>query len=82
MYDVLNNFQLIKVLEPTMAADNTAFSPISTRPTLSKNNKAVIYCCWDPKEQYIVSCCLDTVIRVWSVGDIHKEESLEVKPIL
>lgn len=72
LYDVLNNFQLIKVLEPTMAADNTAFSPISTRPTLSKNNKAVIYCCWDPKEQYIVSCCLDTVIRVWSVGDIHK----------
>lgn len=72
LYDVLNNFQLIKILEPTMAADNSAFSPISTRPTLSKNNKAVIYCCWDPKEQYIVSCCLDTVIRVWSVGDIHK----------
>lgn len=73
LYDVINNFQLIKILEPTLAADNAAFVAFSAKPPSSASkNKAVIYCCWDPKENYIVSCCLDTVIRVWSVGEIHK----------
>ncbi|RCK65584.1 Glucose-induced degradation protein 7 [Candida viswanathii] len=74
LYDVVNNFLLIKILEPTLAADNSAFVSFSSKPPSSANkNKAVIYCCWDPKENYIVSCCLDTVVRVWSVGELHKK---------
>ncbi|KAI5949316.1 hypothetical protein KGF54_005551 [Candida jiufengensis] len=72
LYDVYDNFNLIKILEPTNAADSTAFVPFSTEPSSGKS-KAVIYCTWDPKEQYLVSCCLDTVIRVWSIGEIHKK---------
>ncbi|KAG7660580.1 uncharacterized protein J8A68_005846 [[Candida] subhashii] len=71
LYDVLDNFKLIKILEPTTAADNSAFIPLSTRPNSNGKKKAVIYCCWDPNEQYIVSCCLDTVVRIWSVAGIH-----------
>ncbi|KAI5958761.1 hypothetical protein CANMA_004178 [Candida margitis] len=72
LYNVYENFQRIKILEPTNAADSAAFVPFSTKPSSGKT-KAVIYCCWDPKEQYLVSCCLDTVIRIWAVGDIHRK---------
>ncbi|WLF81539.1 hypothetical protein PVL30_005337 [Lodderomyces elongisporus] len=72
LYDVHDKFRLIKALEPTNAADETAFSTLSAKPSSGKT-KAVIYCCWDPNEQYIVSCCLDTVVRVWQIGDIHKK---------
>lgn len=74
LYDVLDNCKLIRVLEPTTAADNAAFVPLSTRPNSSGKKKAVIYCCWDPNEQYIVSCCLDTVVRIWSVAGIHQNK--------
>ncbi|CAI5760477.1 unnamed protein product [Candida verbasci] len=72
LYDVLNNFQLIKILEPTQQQEASKFVPFSSKPTSGKR-KAIIYCCWDPTEKYIVSCCLDTVIRVWSIGDINKK---------
>ena len=76
LYDVVNNFQLIKILEPTLAADNAAFVAFSSKPPSSTSrNKAVIYCCWDPNENYLVSCCLDTVVRVWSIGEIHKKRN-------
>ena len=72
LYNVYDNFQRIKIMEPTNAADSAAFVPFSTKPSSGKT-KAVIYCCWDPKEQYLVSCCLDTVIRIWSIGDIDRK---------
>ncbi|KAI5959937.1 uncharacterized protein KGF55_005169 [Candida pseudojiufengensis] len=75
IYDVLNNFNLIKILEPTNSADSIAFVPFTTKPSSGKS-KAVIYCTWDLKEEYLVSCCLDTVIRVWSLGDLNKKRQL------
>ncbi|KAL6450429.1 hypothetical protein SBY92_004635 [Candida maltosa Xu316] len=72
LYDVLNNFSIIKILEPTIQSDNNAFVSFSSKPSTNKE-KSVIYCAWDPKENYIVSCHLDTVIRVWSIGEIHKK---------
>lgn len=72
LYNVYDNFQRIKIMEPTNAADSAAFVPFSIKPSSGKT-KAVIYCCWDPKEQYLVSCCLDTVIRIWSIGDIDRK---------
>ncbi|KAI5965021.1 hypothetical protein KGF57_000814 [Candida theae] len=72
LYNVHENFQRIKIMEPTNAADSAAFAPFSVKPSSGKT-KAVIYCCWDPKEQYLVSCCLDTVVRIWSIGDIDRK---------
>ncbi|CAK9442378.1 uncharacterized protein LODBEIA_P61210 [Lodderomyces beijingensis] len=72
LYDVQESFKLIKILEPTNAADDAAFCSFSSKPTSGKT-KAVIYCCWDQNEQYIVSCCLDTVVRIWAIGDIHRK---------
>ncbi|EGW29866.1 uncharacterized protein SPAPADRAFT_73326 [Spathaspora passalidarum NRRL Y-27907] len=73
LYDVSNNFKLIKIMEPSVAADNSAFVPFSVKPQAAGKTRAVIYCCWDPKEQYLVSCCLDTIVRIWSIGDIHNK---------
>ncbi|RLV92897.1 WD repeat-containing protein 26 [Spathaspora sp. JA1] len=73
LYDVVNNFKLIKIMEPSVAADNSAFVPFSVKPQAAGKTRAVIYCCWDPKEQYLVSCCLDTIVRIWSIGDIHNK---------
>ncbi|KAK6461514.1 WD40-repeat-containing domain protein [Scheffersomyces coipomensis] len=70
IYDVLNEFKVLKILESSTLLDNQALVPFSSKPT-SEKSKAVIYCCWDPQERYLVSCCLDTVVRVWYVDEIH-----------
>lgn len=62
IYDVLNKFEVLAILD----SDNEG---IKSR---QKSSRAIIYCCWEPNEQYLVSCCLDTVVRVWSVKDIGK----------
>lgn len=63
IYDVLNNFDVLAILD----------SDIQGIKSRTRSNKAVIYCCWEPNEQYLVSCCLDTVVRVWSIKDIKKD---------
>lgn len=70
IYDVLNNFKVIKILESSDTIDNFAFVPFSPHPTPGKA-KAVVYCAWDPSEHYLVSCGFDNVIRIWSVGELH-----------
>ncbi|KAK6453717.1 WD40-repeat-containing domain protein [Scheffersomyces xylosifermentans] len=80
IYDVLNNFAVLKILESSSALDNQVFVPFSSKPSSGKT-KAVIYCCWDPQEQYLVSCCLDTVVRVWSVGELHNLSNKSKKRI-
>lgn len=74
IYDVLNNFKVLKVLESSNSLDNQAFVPFSNKPPSGKA-KAVIYCCWDPRENYLVSCCLDTVVRVWLVAELHTNKA-------
>lgn len=66
IYDVLNDFNVLATLEP----DN-----MGIRNTI-KSNRAIIYCCWDPNEDYLVSCCLDTVVRIWRVSDICKNRKV------
>lgn len=68
LYDVVNNFKVIKTLASSSAIDNAAFVPPGTKPTA--DSKSIIYCCWDPNEEYLVSSCLDTIIRVWHVGKL------------
>ncbi|ABN65922.2 predicted protein [Scheffersomyces stipitis CBS 6054] len=70
IYDVHNNFEMLKSLESSPAIDGQVFVPFSTKPSGGKT-RAVIYCCWDPDEQYIVSCSMDTVVRIWSVSQLH-----------
>lgn len=60
IYDVTNNFSVL-----------TVFFSESEK----QGSKAVIYCCWDYKEEYLISCYLDTMIRVWSVKDVVREKS-------
>lgn len=60
IYDVKNNFSVL-----------TVFFSESEK----QGSKAVIYCCWDYKEEYLISCHLDTMIRVWSVKEVVREKS-------
>lgn len=71
VYDVANEFSVLVILESSSVKDSQAFVPFSSLPSPNKS-KAIIYCCWDPSEQYLVSCCLDTIIRVWYLGDLKK----------
>lgn len=38
----------------------------------SENNKAITYCCWDPNEKYLITCCFDNIVRVWDVSNLEK----------
>lgn len=69
IYDVLNNFSVLAVLDANLVDHSHLFVPNSYKPTLNKS-KGVIYCCWDEHEKYLVSCCSDTVVRVWLVENI------------
>ncbi|CAN3360280.1 hypothetical protein DICA4_D22694 [Diutina catenulata] len=72
LYDVANDFKLVKVLESSKAMDEQAFCvrDPQTRPVTGKQ-RSVSLCCWDPTEQYVVGCYLDNVVRVWSVARLH-----------
>lgn len=68
VYDVAGGFRAAAVLDA-----NTADPPGSIAPAAKlalNKKKGVIYCCWDPLEHYLVSCLLDTVVRVWNIGDV------------
>lgn len=68
LYDVVNNFKVIKTLVSSAAMDSAAFVPPGTKP--NADSKSIVYCCWDPNEEYLVSSSLDTIIRVWYVGKL------------
>ncbi len=34
------------------------------------SGRGVVCCCWDPHERYVVSCGLDTAVRVWDVRGV------------
>lgn len=70
LYDVMQNFKVVKTLESSESMDNFAFVPFSA-PVNTEKTSAVIYCAWDPTETYLVCCSLDTVVRVWSVNGLH-----------
>lgn len=69
IYDVRDNFNLVAELVATPENDARAFVETSHKPVMDKK-KGVIYFSWDPYERYIVTCCLDTVIRVWKVENL------------
>lgn len=69
LYDVTKNFEVIKILASSTAMDNANFVPAGTK-WASNDSKAIVYCCWDPDEEFLVSSCVDTVTRVWFVGNL------------
>lgn len=69
IYDVTENFRLVAELDPTPLDEASVFAADSYVPPLDKK-KGVIYFSWEPYERYLVTCCLDTVIRVWDVENI------------
>lgn len=68
VYDVAGGFRAAAVLDANTADPPGSIAP-ATKLALNKK-KGVIYCCWDPHEHYLVSCLLDTVVRVWHIGDV------------
>ncbi|GEQ69554.1 hypothetical protein JCM33374_g3226 [Metschnikowia sp. JCM 33374] len=69
IYDVTDNFRLLAELDANAENEPAAFVKDSYVPPLDKK-KGIIYFSWEPHERYIVTCCLDTVIRVWNVEGI------------
>lgn len=69
IYDVYNQFKTLAILDSNYNDHSLVFLSTSYKPSSDKK-KGVIYCCWDPHEKYLVACCLDTVIRIWSIGDL------------
>lgn len=75
IYDVQNDFALLAELDANTEDQESVFVDTSYRPALD-NKRGIIYFCWEPYERYIVSCCLDTVIRVWHVENITQPKRL------
>ncbi|OBA22416.1 WD40 repeat-like protein [Metschnikowia bicuspidata var. bicuspidata NRRL YB-4993] len=69
LYDVTDNFRLLAELDPNAENELAAFVKDSYVPPLDKK-KGIIYFSWEPHERYIVTCCLDTVVRVWNIEHI------------
>lgn len=73
IYDVLNNFTPVATLISDNITDKNAFVNSTYKPSTA--SKAVIYCCWDKDENYLVSGSLDTRVRVWYIGGIKTRGS-------
>lgn len=69
IYDVAAGFQLVASLDATAEDEASAFVPGCLKPDFEKK-KGIIYICWEPYERYLVTCCLDTVVRVWRVESL------------
>lgn len=74
IYDVHNNFTLLAELDANAEDQESVFVTGSHKPALDKR-KGIIYFSWEPYERYIVTCCLDTVLRVWDVEKITQNQS-------
>lgn len=70
IYDVTAGFQLVATLDAAAEDEAAAFAPGSQKPDLDKK-KGIIYLCWEPHERFIVTCCLDTVVRIWRIENLH-----------
>lgn len=75
IYDVQNGFSQIAELDATSEDQESVFVAGAHKPALDKK-KGIIYFCWEPHERYIVTCCLDTVIRVWHVENITQSKRI------
>lgn len=82
IYDVSNDFQVVCTLISDRFNDEERFVNSPFKP--SSASKAVIYCCWDSNEDYLVSGSLDTRIRVWDVRSVKNmhTSSEKVEPKL
>lgn len=74
IYDVINKFQTLAILDSNDIDHSNVFVESSYKPTLNKR-KGIIYCCWDANEEYLVSCCFDTIIRVWSIEELTNKNN-------
>ncbi|OVF10688.1 putative glucose-induced degradation complex subunit [Clavispora lusitaniae] len=70
IYDVVHGFKVVATLDATAENEDLVFLAGSHKPDLDKK-KGIIYLCWEPYERYIVTCCLDTVIRIWKIENLH-----------
>lgn len=75
IYDVANNFQVLAELDASAEDEDSVFVEGSHRPALDKK-KGIIYFSWEPHERYVVTCCLDTVVRVWRVENITQTKRM------
>lgn len=75
IYDVQNGFVQIAELDANAEDQESVFATGTHKPALDKK-KGIIYFCWEPHERYIVTCCLDTVIRVWHVENITQSKRI------
>lgn len=71
IYDVLNNFEVLATLISDDLSDKTAF--INSTYKQVSGSKAVIYCCWDPNEEFLVSGSLDTRVRIWDIRNLKNK---------
>lgn len=69
IYDVVNSFKVVAELDSNEEDEDAVFVEGTHKPGLDKK-KGIISLCWEPHERYIVTCCLDTVIRVWHVESV------------
>ncbi|KAG7194861.1 uncharacterized protein KQ657_003967 [Scheffersomyces spartinae] len=72
LYNVRNEFKQLAVLESNSKLDQSRFVsndiPNSEVFQLSSTPSHILYCCWDPTEEFIVTVGLNTLVRVWYVG--------------
>lgn len=72
IYDVHHKFEVVARLQSDPGKDHDAMVGFNDTAN-SKKAKSIMYCCWDPTEQYLVSSSVDTLVRVWWVGGLNRK---------
>lgn len=72
IYDVRNGFKQLASLESSSNLDQSRLvregASTSQLSQVSSTPSHILYCCWDPSEEFIVTVGLNTLVRVWYVG--------------
>lgn len=69
IYNVVAGFQLVATLDAAAEDEEAVFAPGCHKSDFDKK-KGIIYLCWEPHERFIVTCCLDTVVRIWRIENL------------
>lgn len=69
IYDTNDNYRPTKTCRIISEQEAEAYVSTNNVPRPVLANNAVIYCCWDPTDRYLVTCGHDTLVRVWDLHD-------------
>lgn len=83
IYDVTSYpVKIAAILTSDEVSETSTFIGSPIKPAGRKREpvqqRGVCYCSWDESESYIVSCGMDTIVRIWDVRGLHHTKATNV----